>query len=229
MLLVYFASARGQQEPKGDARMGRLADGTLITQEQLAKILQRAKDRLDRAAADAVTGATRLAGMTGADLHKADLAKVRLNGADLRKADLSEANLREAQLWGADLRGANLIQADLRDADLEGALLGWADLREADLRRSNLRGYLHQADLRGANLKHADLRAADLREADLTRADLTDANLEKADLQGAYLQSAKGLTLQQLSRAKTLHNARLDRELRKQAEKSFPHLYQFRF
>lgn len=224
MLLVCFAPARGQEESEVDTWFGRLADGTVVTCEQLSKIIQEATERLERAAADALTGATKLAGMTGADLHNADLTKVDLNGADLRKADLSEANLREAQLKGADLRGANLIQSDLRGADLEEAVLEWADLREANLEKSNLKGYLHKADLRGVNLREADLRAADLKEADLRGTDLTDTNLEKADLQGAYLWKAQGLTLQQLSGVKTLRNAKLDRELMLRVEETCPHL-----
>jgi uncharacterized protein YjbI with pentapeptide repeats len=223
MLLVHSVPVRGQEETNA-AWVGKLADGTEITHEQLSKILLKAKDRLDRAAVDAVTGATQLASMTGADLRTADLTKANLNGADLRKADLAEANLRQAHLRGADLRGANLMHADLRAADLEGALLGWADLREADLERSDLRGHLREADLRGAKLKDADLRAADLKEADLRGADLTETDLEEADLQGAYLRDAQGLTLQQLSEVKTLYNAKLDRELMEQVNKTFHHL-----
>ncbi len=166
VLLLSFRPAHGQDEPKADIWVGRLADGTAITSEQLFKIIQSAKDRLDRSASDAVTGATELAGMTGADLHKANLIKANLNGADLRKAVLAEADLKEARLRGADLRGANLIHTDLRGADLEAALLGWADLREADLERTNLRGYLRKADFRGATLKEADLRGAILHRCD---------------------------------------------------------------
>jgi uncharacterized protein YjbI with pentapeptide repeats len=226
VLLFHFVPSRGQGEPEGDTWFGRLADGTEITHEQLAKILQTAKGRLDRAAVDAATGATQLAGMTGADLSSADLRRASLNGVDLRKADLSEANLREARLRGADMRGANLMVADLKGADLEGALLAWADLREANLEKSSLRGYLHKADLRGANLKHADLRGADLKEADLRGADLTDTNLEEADLEGAYLRNAQGLTMSQLSEVKTLNDAKLGRDLTEQVQKRFPHLLQ---
>ena len=110
-LLVYVAPARGQGKPEGDTWLGRLADGSEISHEQLSKIIQGATDRLEGAAADAVTGATQAAGMTGADLH------------------------------------------------------------------------------------------------------------------GAYLWNTQGLTLQQLSAVKTLHNAKLDKELREQIEDRFPHLF----
>jgi len=151
VLLLSVMPAHSQDEPKADIWVGRLADGTAITLEQLLKIIQSAKDRLDRSASDAVTGATELAGMTGADLSEAVLIKANLNGADLRKAVLAEADLREARLRGADLRGADLkgadlIGADLRGADLKGADLIGADLTEADLEEADLEGaFLHRA------------------------------------------------------------------------------------
>ncbi len=137
VLLAYVASARGQEEPGGDTWFGRLADGTRISHEQLTKIINRATDLLDKAAADAVTGATQLAGMIDDDLRAADLRKANLNGADL-----------------------------------------------------------------------------------------ADTTLTSTDLYDAYLQTAQGLTLQQLSEVKTLHNANLLTEPRKQVERIFPHLLQ---
>ena len=63
------------------------------------------------------------------------------------------------RLRGANLREADLVGADLVGADLVGACLGEADLRSADLRYAALgRGYLQDADLRGANFWNAEYR-----------------------------------------------------------------------
>jgi len=61
-------------------------------------------------------------GLSGVDLHDADLC-----GASLKLTDLRKANLRNADLTGADLR-----EADVRGADLTDAVLLKADLRSTD-------------------------------------------------------------------------------------------------
>ena len=48
-----------------------------------------------------------------------------------------------------------------------------------------LRAYLRDADLEGADLRDADLRGADLKDAYLKDADLRDANFRDADLRDA--------------------------------------------
>lgn len=88
------------------------------------------------------------AGLSGANLIRADLC-----GTNLREANLNRADLYRADLRGADLYEADLYEANLCEADLCGANLYEADLRGADLCGTNLRGAnLHRADLEGANL-----------------------------------------------------------------------------
>jgi hypothetical protein len=94
---------------------------------------------------------------------------------------------------------------DLRDTDLRGAELGGARLQGAIL----LRARLQWATLSGAQLQDAILFAA---------------RLEGADLQRAQLEGAKFLTVEQLSRVKTLYEARLDRHLFEQIQQQYPHL-----
>lgn len=148
--------------------------------------------------------------LPGAVLIESNLTGANLGGADLREANLREVDLKRAFLWGADLGEAFLWRADLRRAKLKKANLREANLREANLRRAFLWG----ADLKGAYLEGTDLREADLREADLMGAYLVGANL-----QGAF-----DLTIEQLSKAKTLYEAQLDSELLKQIKKDYPHL-----
>jgi BTB/POZ domain-containing protein KCTD9 len=86
------------------------------------------------------------------------------------------------------------------------------------------------ADLRGANLREADLFGADLQEANLRGADLQEADLNgvdfhKAKLEEANLCKAKNLSLDQLSRVKTLRNAKLDEELLIPLQEKYPPIF----
>jgi hypothetical protein len=86
-----------------------------------------------------------------------------------------------------------------------------------------------RADLRGANLSGSNLSGANLRGSDLRGANLIGAYLHKTDLEGAKLvwialRGAEGLTIEQLSRAKTLYTAALDPELMEQVKEKCLHL-----
>ncbi|AKB29518.1 Pentapeptide repeat family protein [Methanosarcina siciliae T4/M] len=167
----------------------------------------------------------------GASLVKANLKKARLweakftgaflMGAHLEEASLFQANLKYSFLTGAHLEGANFQNANLEmtffaDAHLEGAQLLEANLKEA---------YLSKANLKEAYLSKANLREANLREANLEGADLKEANLEGANLSKAKLKGAKNLTIDQLSKVKTLYGTELDDLLRIPLEKEYSHLF----
>jgi hypothetical protein len=114
------------------------------------------------------------------------------------------------ELFYANLRGANLSSANLISANLFNAYLGGANLTNAYLMHS----YLNGADLINANLKGADL----------TYANLINAYLGGANFEGANLKHVIDLTIEQLSKVKTLYNANLDPELMEQVEEKYPHL-----
>jgi uncharacterized protein YjbI with pentapeptide repeats len=63
-------------------------------------------------------------------------------------------------------------------------------------------------NLEKVNLEEDNLGETDLEEANLKEADFDWAKLEKADLEGSC-----HLSLDQLSKVRTLHNAKLDEEL----------------
>ncbi len=100
-----------------------------------------------------------------------------------------------AKIWAVSLEGVDLKRAKLRDARLYGVDLKGAKLQEA-------------------NLQKADLRYAILQKTNLAYTDLTEANLW----------GAKNLTIEQLSKVKTLYNAILDPELMAQVKEKYPHL-----
>jgi len=126
-----------------------------------------------------------------ANLMPPELGSVNLSNAKLCAADLSNANLSHTDLSGADLSAA----------DLSGAKLNYARMFLAKLNKANLTGaVLFEAKLAGADLSYADLSKANLSNAVLIQANLTNAKV-----------NAK-----QLKKAKSLKEAILDEELKKQ-------------
>ncbi|MBT6053256.1 MAG: pentapeptide repeat-containing protein [Candidatus Scalindua sp.] len=138
--------------------------------------------------------------LAGINLSGADLNEAILYGANLIKTNLTGANLENAKLDDADLCNAKLDLANLEKASLKGVFLIDADLRNAVLIETNL----HSANLNKANLQGADLG----------KSDLGNANLERV----------KHLTIEQLSKVKTLYQADLDEGLMDQAIEKYPHL-----
>ena len=175
--------------------------------------------------------------LQGADLTKADLTKAQLQGANLQGAKLQGKSLKEldfkgANFQGAQLQGADLTKADLAKTDLQRANLTKARLRGTPLYGADLRGtFLEEADLQGAHLQGAKLQGADLQGADLQGAQLQEAILQEADLaktnlQRANLRGVKNLSLDQLSKVKTLYNTKLDNELLIPLKKKYPALFE---
>ena len=100
----------------------------------------------------------------------------------------------------------------LREANLEKADLDWAILIRANLVESQLR----EADLIGTNFEGANLF-----KATFIKANLGEANFRGANLEGAY-----GLSIDQLSKVKTLYNAKLDEELLIPLKEKYPALFE---
>ena len=80
--------------------------------------------------------------------------------------------------------------------------------------------------LKGVNLKEADLQEANLKDAYLKDAYLEKANLKKANLEAAFLGEAYGLSLDQLSKVKTLYDTKLDEKLLIQLKEKYPVLFE---
>ncbi|VAW39169.1 hypothetical protein MNBD_CHLOROFLEXI01-4919 [hydrothermal vent metagenome] len=104
---------------------------------------------------------------------------------------------------------------DLSLTNLRNAYLG-----KANLSRTNLWRY----DISYAYLGKANLQDAYLGKANLKMADLNNANLQGANLKETDLRSAKGLTVEQLSKVKTLYKANLDSSLESEIKQRFPDL-----
>ena len=80
--------------------------------------------------------------------------------------------------------------------------------------------------MKGLILKETDLALANLQEANLEGANLEGANLQEANLEGAFLGEAYGLSIDQLSKVKTLYKVKLDKELSIPLKEKYPALFE---
>lgn len=136
-----------------------------------------------------------------ADLNSSHFEYADLGGAYLECADLGGVHLEEAALVSSHLEFADIHHAHLENAGFAFAHLEWADLNSS---------HLEGAYLRGAHLEGVDF---------------SDSHLEGADFHEADLMGAKNLTVDQLSKVKTLYQAKLDPELEEELRsKGYSHL-----
>lgn len=168
----------------------------------------------------------------GAHLDGAKLTGAFLEGANLMRANLQKATIGMAHFERVVLGKAHLEGAKLIETHLEGAYLIEAHLEGSDLLKAFLdEAILIRAHLEGCNLVNAHLEGAYLDEAHIERAILMDAHLkgaclDRAYLEGTYLIGATNLTIDQLSKVKTLYKAQLDKELCRSLKKKDPAKYQ---
>jgi uncharacterized protein YjbI with pentapeptide repeats len=184
--------------------------------------------------------------LQGTDLYKSNLENADLRWANLQEANLNRANLQgakleKADLSGADLSGTNLLNVDLSETRLDRVIVDDktkydAKYKEkfnqarrlqlkpnAKLKGKDLTGFdLKGRKLTGITLEDVDLRNADLSHADLTNATLTNVNLRNANLRNANLRNAKGLTVEQVIKAKNWELAKYDRDFCQQLQKQTP-------
>jgi uncharacterized protein YjbI with pentapeptide repeats len=186
------------------------------------------------------------------NLQEVDLQRANLQGADLRDADLQGTNLIKVNLQGANLKHAKLrhstlayavlTNANLQEADLEHSMLPKVNFENADfgnntdydpsiwgldfIQGANLeQAYISESNFKNANLKGSNLKNTVIKNTNLEGANLEGASFEGASLEGTHLKGAKNITVDQLSKAKTLYNAKLDEELEDELRAKYPHLF----
>lgn len=165
--------------------------------------------------------------LDGAHFEGAHFVDVNLDFSWLEGTHLERADLRGASIKRAHLTGVYLIDAHLETANLEHSILEKAHLNRADLIFTCLEdAYLPKVDIREANLLEANFREAWLEEADLRGANLEGADFEGADFEGANLEGTYNLTIEQLSKARTLYNAKLDPQLETPLREKYPALFE---
>lgn len=148
-------------------------------------------------------------------LSRTNLNYVNLAGSNLNSANVSQSSLIEVNFENARLNQTNFENSNLNQAILRGAYASGANFKDAFL----IKAQLENAFLIKANFCNAFLMEADLRNCYLMGADFENASLYKADLRGA-----KGLTVEQLSKVKTLYLAKFDDEIVEQIKTNLPEL-----
>jgi uncharacterized protein YjbI with pentapeptide repeats len=144
------------------------------------------------------------------NLNYVNLSQSNLNSSDLTNASLIEINLENTRLNQTNFENSNLNQANLRSAYASGA-----NFKDAFM----IKGDLENAFFIKTSFKNAFLMEANLRNCYLTGADFDNASLYKADLRGA-----KGLTVNQLTKAKTLYLAQFDEDILNEVRSTLPEL-----
>lgn len=148
-------------------------------------------------------------------LVRTNLNYVNLKASNLNSSNLSNSTLIETNLENTRLNQTNLENSNLNQANLKGAYASGANFKDAFLIKTQFEG----AFLIKTNFKNAFLMESNLRNSYLMGADFENASLYKADLRGA-----KGLTIEQLAKAKTLYLALFDDELLEQIKSIIPEL-----
>jgi BTB/POZ domain-containing protein KCTD9 len=148
-------------------------------------------------------------------LPRTNLNYCNLAGSNLNSSNCSQSSLIEANLENARLNQTNFENSNLNQANLKGAYASGANFKDAFLIKSQF----ENAFLIKANFNNAFLMEANLRNCYLMGADFENASLYKADLRGA-----KGLSVEQLSKVKTLYLAKFDDEILEQIKTNLPEL-----
>lgn len=148
-------------------------------------------------------------------LARTNLNYVNLSGSNLNSSNVSVSSLIESNLVNARLNQTNFENSNLNQADLTGAYASGANFKDAFLIKANFEG----AFLIKANFKNAFLMESNLTNCYLMGADFENASLYKADLRGA-----KGLSIEQLAKVKTLYLAKFDDEILEQIKTTLPAL-----
>lgn len=148
-------------------------------------------------------------------LPRTNLNYVNLAGSNLNSANVSQSSLIEANLENARLNQTNFENSNLNQAILKGAYASGANFKDAFLIKSQF----ENAFLIKANFSNAFLMEANLQNCYVMGADFENASLYKADLRGA-----KGLSVEQLAKVKTLYLAKFDDEILEQIKTNLPEL-----
>jgi BTB/POZ domain-containing protein KCTD9 len=148
-------------------------------------------------------------------LARTNLNYVNLAGSNINSCNLQQSSLIESNLENARLNQTNFENSNMNQANLKGAYASGANFKDSFLIKTQFEG----AFLIKTNFNNAYLMEANLQNSYLMGADFENASLYKADLRGA-----KGLTVEQLSRAKTLYMARFDDDVLDQIKTSLPDL-----
>lgn len=160
-------------------------------------------------------------GVYNIDLYNCHLKNVNLNYVNLSGSNMNYVNLEDSSMQNSELLNVRMNQANLQNVKLQGSNMKNAQLSGANLQFSTpIKANLSGANLIKAKLKGAVMIDCILADSMVSGADFTDANLFKTDFRGA-----KGLTAEQLSKARSIHMALIDPEIESKVKELAPHLF----
>jgi uncharacterized protein YjbI with pentapeptide repeats len=170
-----------------------------------------------------------------ANLHSTNLYEVQLKGCNLAYANLQEAYLMGTEFDDACLIGANLEdswacnasfdRAQLKGANFKGVDLTAAAFINADLTEANFENTICAGGFfQGANLKGANFKKADLHYAEYPGANFEGTEFQEADFLGSINYGEENLSIEDLCKAKSLFDAKLDEEILEKVREVCPHL-----
>lgn len=188
--------------------------------------------------------------LEGSNLNYSILEKANLTDARLQNSYIMGTVFKKAKLDRADLSGVLGVSNDFQEAEFlasklgnsildfsnfRGAKLGQSSLNNSSLTKTDFKGAklynckFRQTELYGANFDGADVRSVDFSKACLTRASFNNANMDNTILDGACLfkvdlHESKNLKVEQLCKAYSLWEAKLDWMLLSEVKKSCPDL-----
>lgn len=153
--------------------------------------------------------------LVGSHMTRTNLNYINLKGSNMNSADFCSASLIETNMENTRLNQTNFENANLNQANLKGAYASGANFKDAFL----IKAQFNNAFLIKTSFTNAYLMEANLQGSYLMGADFESASLYKADFRGA-----KGLTVEQLAKAKTLYLAKFDDDLGEKVRELIPDL-----
>jgi uncharacterized protein YjbI with pentapeptide repeats len=164
--------------------------------------------------------------LEGADFAEAFLDKAFFSGAHLEGTYFGDAHLEKAVFVsfiprGDYSTGTQFLFTMFQRAHLEGAQFEGNHVSSAIFEEA----YLEGANFEGANFKKIDLEFTSFPKGKYVKVTGDMSIFKGANLEGANFKEAKNLTVDQLSKAKTLYKAELDKNLEEELrEKGFGYL-----
>jgi hypothetical protein len=148
-------------------------------------------------------------------LAKTNLNYVNLKGSNLNNANIQGSFMIEATLDTDRLNQTNLENSNLNQISMVGAYASGASFKDCFL----IKAVFDKAFLIKSNFQNAMLMESSFVDCYVTGANFENANLYKADFSGA-----NGLTIEQLSLAKSLYLAKFDPDLEQKVKNQLPDL-----
>lgn len=207
-MLIFWLQKRGEERQRIRTYKDEIDDFRLWESEEAAFRTVGNIKRLNRHSIHEIN-------LVNCFLARTNLNYVNLSGSNLNSANMSHAFLIESNLENTRLNQTNFENSNLNQVNLKGAYASGANFKDA---------FLIKADMESAFLIKTSFRNAFLMEANLTNCYLTGADFENASLYKADLRGAKGLTIDQLTKAKTLYLAKFDDDILKQIRSTLPEL-----